>query len=154
MEARDIWCFEVTPAVWENLTDIAGEWSGFPIDWLVSTIEANRGRAENRSYDVYLDRARGTHARWVAIGQCMEAITSVDPSRRHRLAIDLAWLAEHYFDFQRQPRGFRDPCAMRALFAETFLPIFEPLGSAYPEESLATCRERVEAAIAATGAIP
>ncbi len=37
-EAYDVWRFEVTPAVSANLLDLAGEWAGWPRDWLVKQI--------------------------------------------------------------------------------------------------------------------
>lgn len=150
-EGRDIWCYEVTPAVWHNLRDVAGEWAGWPEDWLVREIERSRDDGSNRpgpgGETVYRMRIGDTHRTWVAIERCMVLLERAEPAQRSVLARDLQWLAERFFDMRGTPLGSQDPAALRALYAESFLPIFEPLVVLGARESVEACRERVERAL-------
>jgi len=149
-QARDIWCYEVTPAVWPNLWAVAGEWAGWREDWLVGQIRRYRERWPNRPgmipYLIYRLRVHMIHRDWVAIGKCMELLLQDTASRRGRLTTDLKLLANRYFDFmpekEASPTGARAR-ALRQLFTDAFLPIFESL-VVTPAESNAVCALRVD----------
>lgn len=49
-EVEAIWRYEVLPAVWINLIQIAGEWVGFDREWLLKRIHKARGRFWNRPH--------------------------------------------------------------------------------------------------------
>lgn len=100
-EARDVWRYEVSPAVGFNAWDVAGEWAGWDRDWLVKTVR----RVGNR-WDVRMFRWLGRrvpvpcmHGFWVSIGRCMQALLETEPPDREPQAARLASLARHYFDF-------------------------------------------------------
>lgn len=49
-EIETIWRYEVLPAVWINLIQLAGEWSGFDREWLLKRIHRARQRPWNRPH--------------------------------------------------------------------------------------------------------
>ncbi len=103
-EARDIWRFEVSPAVGFNVWQVAGEWAGWDEDWLVERIERRRKRQSNRPNWLralsYRCRANIMDGVWHAIGRVMDDLLEFDTStERVQRARDLIFLAHHYFDF-------------------------------------------------------
>src|SRR5437868_3440784 len=72
--ARDIWRYEVTPAVVHNSWDIAGAWACWPRDWLVETIHAKRRRPGVCAALVYFLSAPLIEPVWQAIERCMTAL--------------------------------------------------------------------------------
>lgn len=148
-EARDAWRYEVTPALWHNLRDVAGEWAGWPEKWLVAEIQ--RARTDAPDEAVYRARAGSAEDVWIAIERCMALVQSRTREQRATLARDLEWLARHFFDFQPKPYEGRVPSAVRALYPGSFAPIFEPLVVTAAGESLDACRERVARALRDTG---
>lgn len=150
-EAEVVWCHEVSPAVAFNLWIVAGEWAGWPRDWLVERIERRRGRWDNAPGIArglrYRLRAGCMHGVWVAIARHMQLLLLQEPRARVVAADDLAWLARHAFDFcppdpHALPRGALD--RLRALYPEPFLHAIRPalVGG---EDDLAS--RRVEAAL-------
>jgi hypothetical protein len=156
--ARDVWCYEVTPAVWLNLWIIAGEWGSWRTEWLIPRVEAKRGRWPNRpglfARLVYRLRVGWAHQYWVALERCMELFEGTEPAERSLLADDLTWLAEHFFCPRWGAENARDPQVLRKLYATAFLPIFSELviPNAGGQESSAACRARVEIALGVTTA--
>lgn len=145
-EAADIWCYEVTPALHFNLMCVAGEWTGWPREWLIERIESRRILFRGPfAYLTYRLFALCIHRSWVAIQRTMELLLRAPPERRRELASDLEWLARWYFDFCGEP-SVRDPAALLLLFRDSFLPIFEPL-VVFPLERQAILRRRVLTAL-------
>ena len=74
-EARNIWRYEVTPAVWPNVWSITGEWAGWDAAWLAARIAEKRGLWPNRpgvlSWAVYRFRVHLLDRQWKAIERCM-----------------------------------------------------------------------------------
>ena len=131
-DAERIWRYEVTPAVWPNLWDVAGEWGMWDREWLVARIEAKRGRWPNRpgafAYLVYRQRVHFAHRGWCAIAACMRVLIAAPAGARAQLAQDLEWLARHFFEFL--PCGEASATRrreLRRLYVTTFLPIFKTL---------------------------
>ena len=150
-EARYIWRFEVTPAVYFNLWDLAGEWAGWDLDWLVKRIQKLRGRWPNRpgwaTELVYRMRVHYCDCAWIAIEKCILLLKGSEPEQRELLTTDLTSLAECFFDFQLPDYNPSDSTRqrLRRLYRETFLPIFEPLAVTceITKETPEACRERL-----------
>src|SRR5262245_32653384 len=102
-QAREVWCFEVSPAVAFNAWDVAGEWAAWDRQWLVQRIGELRKIWSNQpgpiQWCLYRARVHFLHGVWVAIERCMEAIAEVSAERREPMSKDLSFLARHYFDF-------------------------------------------------------
>lgn len=155
--ARDVWRYEVTPAVWPNGWSSAGEWMYWDTQWLVARIKAKRGQWPNRpglvASMVYRLRVHLGNRHWTALERCMDLFKTTEPAARSKLADDLTWLAEHFFDWWRawhaddrgKPSGACDQHGMPTLYTTAFLPIFDEL--AFTNE-ISACRARVEAALA------
>src|SRR5688572_1685453 len=130
--AFDVWAFEVTPALWSNLWDIAGEWAGWDSAWLHARIERRRTSASPWARLVYRARMYLAHETWEAIARCIDLFQGSPPEERAGLLVAFQWLAAHYFDFG--PFGRRapppDPTRLRALYEARFLPIFAPIARA------------------------
>ena len=129
-EARDVWRYEVTPAVCFNVLSVAGEWAYWDRDWLVARIERLRHGWWNR-----LAGARWLHwpflaGNWRAIEQCMNLLWSVPaPNQRAVLAQDLTFLARHCFDFCPDRAAELDAEArarLRDLCPQPILQLVEP----------------------------
>lgn len=161
VEARDIWRHEVFPVVGHNLFDIAGEWAGWPEEWLVEQIAARRERRGRVADMVRRGCARicsrAFEGRWIAIDRCIGLLDGTPPPLRRSTAGDLELLARVYFDFCPPPcvdlsAGRRD--ALRRLYRAAFLPIFGPLvvagGVPGCAESIDICAARVESVALAT----
>ena len=149
-EARTIWRYEVTPAVWSNL-GVAGAWAGWPAPWLVPRIERLRGRWPNRpgllAGLIYRLRARSLERSWRGITACHRLLAAAPPAQRESLCADLTLLAEVFFAAgQRPPRATPERReTLAAAYREQFLPLFGALVVTDPTtgESPARCRERV-----------
>jgi hypothetical protein len=103
-EAHDVWCHEVCPAVGINRLNVAGEWAGWPEDWLVERIEEIRATRASLSRPLrwlchQLDLVLTFD--WSAIERCMEVLLAAPVDDRAGLARDLGLLARVYFDFDR-----------------------------------------------------
>jgi hypothetical protein len=152
-KARNIWRYEVTPAVWHNLIDVAGEWAGWPTDWLIARIEEVRRKAESPPgwSDAlrYHATAGAIDPVWRAVEQCIDAFAQLQAPEAARLEASLTWLARVFFDFVPGARP-ADP-TLETVYRATFLPIFAPLAVTcqITGESPAACRERVQAALLA-----
>lgn len=145
-DAARMWQYEVTPAVWQNLWSVAGEWAIWNTDWLVVCIERKRVRWANQpgpiGYLIYRFRVGGLHRIWRAIAGCMRFLAASPAEDRDELAKSLGWLARHHFDFLGEPgRPKGSTTEMLALmYAEEFLPIF---ANATLEKERARCAARV-----------
>ena len=119
-QAFDVWAYEVTPAVWPNVWDIAGEWACWDRKWLVAEIRKKTPR--KRSWLVYRAHVHGVHQSWITIAACMRVLWRTPAAERRELASTLEWLASRYFDFcvSRAPT----PRDAQTIYEETFLPIF------------------------------
>jgi len=154
-EAREIWCFEVTPAVGANLWSVAGEWAGWNEDGLVSRVTAIARRRRHRPGFLAYLRYRLTihfgHSSWLAIADLMRALYAIDPASRPQLVADLVLLGECYFDFLAPDLAPLDPArraALRHVFHATFLPALGRTVVAGVEEGAAARAARVEKALA------
>lgn len=153
-EARDIWCYEVTPAVWANARSVAGEWAGWNHDWLVERIEHQRRRPPKRraawAYVSYRLRVGGLHGTWTAIERCMAMLAPLAPDRRTQVAADLGLLAGHYFCMAAgKQEALPSPrkAELRQLYDSTFVPMF--VRDRSTGESPRTCAEWVACLLAA-----
>ena len=153
-EARDIWRYEVSPAVYLNAWDMLGEWAGWDEDWLNKRIKSLRGRWPHRPgvipYLLYRLQALPIHGAWTAIERCMSLIEPLNDKRRQNLDADLSFLAELYFDFGPFTPVHPTPsrCAeLWSLYEEIFLPIFKPLVFRGDDESPRICAARITTAL-------
>lgn len=129
-EAGRVWRYEVTPAVWFNLWDIAGEWAGWDAGWLSDRVKSKRGRWPNTpgplAYLVYRLRVHCADQVWREIERCMQAYLAVPVEARTALHTDLHWLAAHFFDMatgaEKRPPGDRD--RIGKVYTEVFAPVF------------------------------
>jgi hypothetical protein len=153
-EAREIWCYEVTPVVGPNLWSVAGEWAGWDEEWLVteiSEVARRRARAPGpAAWLAYRVTIHFGHPCWVAIERLMGALLSVEPSARLGMARDLEALGRCYFDFAPDrllldPPGRRE--SLLRLFFEVFLPAMRPTVFRSARESPEGCARRVEEAL-------
>ena len=133
-EARDVWRYEVSPAVGLNLWSVAGEWIGWDRDWLIGRIDLLRKRWSNRPGTLrwlrYRIRVHLNHAVWRSIERCMEALLQIESrALRERMSGDLASLARHYFDFCPDDYSILEGGArarLRSLYPEPFLHVVAP----------------------------
>src|SRR5262245_41546245 len=150
VEARDVWCYEVSPAVAFNAWDIAGEWAAWDREWLLGRIRRVRSRWSNRTnplrWFLYRARVHFTHRVWLAIERCMDALLEVRSlEERDLMSTDLAYLGRHYFDFcPDDPANMDDATRKRllALYPEPFRQIMAP-ALVTGEAALADRRVRV-----------
>ena len=102
-QARDVWQYEVCPAVGFNLYGVAGEWAYWDRDWLIERILRVRGSFWNRPGRWRRLRSPmlpGAGGHWLAIERCIELLQAIPkPDEREQMARDLALLARHMFDF-------------------------------------------------------
>lgn len=152
-EARDVWRYEVSPAVGFNLCDVAGEWMGWDRDWLVERIESLRKRWNNAPWAA---RAVRYHVRthvldgvWRAIARHIEVLLGVEGCEaREQVARDMVILARHAFDFcppesNSLPEDVLN--RLKALFPEPFMHAMAPAFVGRDEERAA--RLRIDAAL-------
>ena len=124
-----IWAYDVTPALYWNLYDIAGQWAGWDAQWLVARIEAKRivrWRSTKVGWWIYKRQIGGMHAYIQAIIACRMLFWRAPEDQRERLYESFFWLAKVYFDMTA---GQIDVPAddLRALFYGQFLTIFQAL---------------------------
>lgn len=153
VSARDVWRYEVTPALWQNSWSVTGEWAYWDTEWLIAQIESKRGRWPNRpgliAALIYRIRVQFGHRDWTVLERCIAHFETTPAVERATLANDLTWLARHFFDFVAPPFGHRDPRAMWNLYTTVFRPIFSR--SLYPDDpvgSLSACEARITTALA------
>lgn len=133
-EAREIWCFEVSPAVAFNVWDVAGEWAGWDRRWLVGRIERLRSRWRQRPGTCrwlrYRLRVHFMHRVWCSIGRCIEILSSIEsPRERERTARDLEYLGRQCFDFCADlgpSPDASDRARIRRLHPEPFYRMIKP----------------------------
>ncbi|HVE82723.1 MAG TPA: hypothetical protein VND93_07735 [Myxococcales bacterium] len=129
-EARDVWRYEVSPAVGFNVWDMAGEWGAWDRKWLVERIEKVRARRPNRAGVLawlgYRVRVHAMHGVWLSIERCMELLPRA-PSDAEPLARDLATIARHYFDFIPEALDAPDRERLRQLYPEPVQRLMEPV---------------------------
>jgi hypothetical protein len=145
--AFNVWAYDVTPALWPNLWDVAGEWCGWDHDWLLERIASKRVRPSWWAHFVYRSRIHLAHANWVAIAECIDLLRETPLSERAKVAADLTWLAAQFFDFGASTETLSSVGALRELYHGAFAPIFARLVVGGSAESLGTCTERVERAL-------
>ena len=72
--AREIWRYEVTPAVYLNIWSVAGEWACWDRDLLVQRILEARARVRGPlGYLLYRFRVHFNHGVWLEIESCMRS---------------------------------------------------------------------------------
>ena len=154
-EARRIWRWEVSPAVFLNVWSVAGEWAGWDEGWLFERCERLRGGRPSLGWLSYLGYRLGVHcvhSSWVAIERCMALLEPLPPEGRQGLCADLTYLTELFFDFgagEPMQLSGEKRAALRALYEDIFLPIFASLVVHLPVrgETAAACRGRVARAL-------
>jgi hypothetical protein len=144
--AFNAWAYDVTPALWPNLWNVAGEWCGWDHGWLLKRIASTRVRPSRWAHFVYRRRIHMAHANWVAIAECIGLLRETPISERAEVVADLTWLAAQFFDFGASRPISSSVGALRELYEGAFARIFVPLvvGSA---ESLRSSTQRVECAL-------
>lgn len=144
-DAFAVWCFEVTPVLWPNLWDVAGEWACWPRAWLLEQVAAARAARAREpgllSRCCYHARIGASHAVWLAIAQSMALLAAVATDQREAACAQLAALARCYFDFV--PRPLTDRTAA-ARWWRAFAPVLASLSDA---REAAAGTARVEAAL-------
>ena len=132
-EVRDVWRYEVSPAVWPNGWSAAGEWEFWEREWLVGTIQEVRTTWTNRvpflRWLLYRAQVHFTHGVGVAIERCVAALLAAEPAERDPMSKALAGLARHYFDFCPSDLAQMDSVAcgwLRLLYPEPFHQIIAP----------------------------
>lgn len=152
VEARDIWRFEVTPAVRFNLLSVAGEWAGWDREWLVDRILGMRSGWFNQPgivSDIAFRLSVGSYlGDWVAIERCIAVLRGYPPAARGRVGTILSALAAHYFDFAPPDLTALEiayPGEIRGLYEGVFLYIVAPVSL-----PIGAClgRRRIERALA------
>lgn len=146
-QARDIWCYEVTPVVGANLWIVAGEWAAWDEPWLLEHIRKVRARRRWKpsllSCLLYRATIHFGHGTWLAIARCMTVLMEAPPEAREPLAGELGALSRHYFDFC-PPKAEPGHPFTRAL-RDT---LFEILAPATMPEEITNARNRVDLALA------
>ncbi|HVI03541.1 MAG TPA: hypothetical protein VM869_32830 [Enhygromyxa sp.] len=148
-QARHVWRNEVSPAVSFNAWDPAGEWAGWPREWLIEQIEQVRLRWSERAGParwildlIHIDLLQGVR---VSIERCMEALREVpSPVEREHVARDMVVLARHYFDFDGPDLATLASARRQricSLYPEPFARVMSP-ALASGEESAADRRVR------------
>ena len=131
-EAREVWCYEVSPVLAFNLWDIAGEWAGWPEGWLVESIRAQRTRGRKCGLTAWLCyrlRVHFNHSVWVSIERCMAALLAEEGEARELMSSDLSFLAGHCFDFcADDAAGLADTefVRLKKLYPDRFWHIMKP----------------------------
>src|SRR5262245_46471468 len=69
-QARNVWCYEVTPAVYPNIWDVAGEWGCWDREWLIARIRRVRVQPGRLAYLRYRCQVHLVHRVWLAIERC------------------------------------------------------------------------------------
>lgn len=102
-EAREVWRYEVPRAVGLNVRSVAGEWTGWDRDWLVSTVERLRHRWDNRPWTAralrYRLRAHAVDGVFRSIERHMAWLASTPREAREEEAHRMGTLARLAFDF-------------------------------------------------------
>lgn len=100
--ARDVWRFEVTPALWHNLWNPAGVWDGWSPRWLVERITAKRRSWLRRlrwlDAVCYRVSASDQDSYWRAMERVMQLLQDQPATEHGAIVSQLEWLAGHYFD--------------------------------------------------------
>ncbi|HET6333274.1 MAG TPA: hypothetical protein VFG30_08680 [Polyangiales bacterium] len=90
-QARAIWQHEVSPALYPNLWNVAGEWAGWDETWLVERILKSRRRLRGLlGYVLYRFQVQGLHDVWLAIERVMSTLLAAPLEERTRLAQDMS----------------------------------------------------------------
>jgi hypothetical protein len=125
-QARNVWRYEVTPAVFPNIWSMAGEWGCWNRQWLVARIKAARTKPGLLSYLLYRCQVHLVHRVWLAIERCMNVLLAAPPEGRETMAHDLSLLAGHYFDdWPRELAADAATLQRLATLRETALSVFE-----------------------------
>lgn len=146
-EVRHAWRYEVAPVVGLNLWSAAGEWAGWPDDWLADRIGAHRARHPGTGWPatlLYFLLAGIVDGVLTAITGCMAALAAVPPAQRRTMSRDLAILASFYLGEAERAGGVapdHEP-ALRALYSDVFVPIFRPLAGRWIGHHLGDRRVR------------
>lgn len=149
-QAREIWCYVITPAVGANLFSVAGEWAGWDAEWLngrIARIERRRvvpGVPWLRAFFYWLGLPIH-HRTWRAIDRCMADLAAVPETERRERARTLGGLARVYFDFAWKYDTELDRDRLATLYPQPFLALMQPLALA---SERATGEERVETLLA------
>jgi hypothetical protein len=150
-EARDIWRYEVSPAVGYNLWVVAGEWGAWGREWLVRRIGRNRIAPKVRgivaralSLPLYLP-SRGMLE---SVERCLHALLAIESEPEREQIVKVAtFLGHHYFDFlpkeicTLRAGGYE---RIRALYPEPFCSWMAPATS---RDEINAANARVEAAL-------
>ncbi len=143
--AADIWRYEITPLLYRNLRQPAGEWAGFDEEWIYTTCTRCLGHNHLRSEQTYLGQSGSANKYLLALERIYARLLPLNETSRADYASQMQALAMVFFDFHLEPRGFL-PCSTheswRDLFASDFFPLFSPL--LLPAEESAG-RQRVDA---------
>ncbi len=130
---------QVAPVVAPNLLDIAGDWAGFPEDWLFAQIRAGRG-ATSVSRKVLREMA----GYWEAFRRLFVYLGSASEeelpllSALAELALESRWARCHrLFDYLKlfRARVWGELCASQRLIQDVYRPLLIHQGDPTPEET-------------------
>jgi hypothetical protein len=153
-QARDIWRFELVPAVGANLLSMVGEWGCWNRDWLVERILRVRRSWWNRPglgrkfhLPLVLSR-RDCHT----MERCIEILYSVpEPVAREQLARDFVALARIMLDFgmlERSIASAEDRERLSQLYPTPFKAVMWPV---LFRSERADAEQRIQHALFAVG---
>ena len=87
-----IYLEEVAPVAGPNLFELAGDWAGFPQDWLFEQI---RGRAPGTTR-ISLQATEMLHDQWVVLNQLYHHLAEVPPEQQPQRSQGWLWLASQF----------------------------------------------------------
>ncbi|MBS2033917.1 hypothetical protein JST97_02965 [bacterium] len=87
-----IYLEEVAPVAGPNLFDLAGDWAGFPPDWLFAQI---RGRAPGTTR-ISLQATEMLHDQWLVLNQLYHHLAEVPDPQQPQRAQSWLWLASQF----------------------------------------------------------
>lgn len=100
-ELERVWFDEVVPVVGGNLWSVAGEWAGWPDEWLLPRLAERRARRRGPTIMGRLRRRSPTGYRTMfeAIATLLERVVALPEGDRAGFVDDASLLAGRYFDF-------------------------------------------------------
>jgi hypothetical protein len=154
-QARNVWRYEVTPAVWPNIWSVAGEWGCWHREWLIERIRTVRTKPGYWAYLRYRCQVHLLHRVWLAVERCIALMLELAPEQRGVLARDLVQLGEHYVDYSPKPIAAEGEALARLEALEsTALAVFELVafddrkaGPTRVRAALAAARQRSRAGL-------
>lgn len=122
-EARRVWMYEVAPALAFNLWAIFGVWGAWDPAFVLERVRRVRcdpSRPRALAEIRYFAWMFPFHFLLRALLRTMDVLSEAEGPARDERALDLAWVAAHFFDFLPSPA----PPSDRARLARTYETLF------------------------------